>query len=324
MTGAVEIIGTPASNTPAADDSIPTDASAAESLAQWRDILTRIGAEEGSFESLGASHVALFVEDGNTLLVSFETMQSARERPGQMPLAHDIAAARGWSHLCLMADGQTWFRDPAVYEFFDAKVDDDFFEGYERVLFYGAGMGGYAACAFSVTAPGAQVLALNPRATLDPAQAGWDKRDRARRSLDFTSRYGYAPDMLEGAAHAIVIHDPTIPEEAMHASLFRAPYITRLSARHMGERIEWALQNMGVLQEVIEATLSRRLTPQGFARIWRKRRDFGPYLRALLAKAESSNRSGLEMMICRSVTRRLKAPRFARRLATLTAEKGAQ
>lgn len=321
MTGAVEIIGTPASNTPAADDSIPTDASAAESLAQWRDILTRIGAEEGSFESLGASHVALFVEDGNTLLVSFETMQSARERPGQMPLAHDIAAARGWSHLCLMADGQTWFRDPAVYEFFDAKVDDDFFEGYDRVLFYGAGMGGYAACAFSVASPGAQVLALNPRATLDPAEAGWDRRNRAQRSLDFTSRYGYAPEMLEGAAHATVIHDPTIPDQAMHAALFRAPYITRLSTRHVGERIEWALQNIGVLPDLIEAAATQKLTPSVFATRWRKRRDFGPYLRALLIKAESSGRKGLELMICRSVTRRLNAPRFAKRLARLTGGK---
>ena len=321
MTGTVETIASPASVKADADASVPTDASGAESLAQWREIMARIGAEEGWFQPLGPRHVALFVEDGNTLLVSFETMQSARERTGQMPLAHDIAAARGWSHLCLMADGPTWFRDPAVYEFFDAKVDDDFFEGYDRVLFYGAGMGGYAACAFSVASPGAQVLALNPRATLDPAEAGWDRRNRAQRSLDFTSRYGYAPEMLEGAAHATVIHDPTIPDQAMHAALFRAPYITRLSTRHVGERIEWALQNIGVLPDLIEAAATQKLTPSVFATRWRKRRDFGPYLRALLIKAESSGRKGLELMICRSVTRRLNAPRFAKRLARLTGGK---
>ncbi len=321
MSETTEILAAPKGAMPA--DDVPTDASAAVTAQDWRALIARIGAEEGGFDALGTQHVALFVDDGKTLLVSFETIESARERPGQMPLAHDIAAARGWSHLCLMAEGPTWFRDPAVYEFFDAKVDGDFFEPYDRVLFYGAGMGGYAACAYSVAAPGAQVLALNPRATLDPAEAGWDGRNRAQRSLDFTSRYGYGPDMLEGAAHATVIHDPTIPEQAMHAALFRAPYITRLSTRHMGERIEWALQNIGVLPDLIEAAAAGKLTPQTFAVTWRKRRNFGPYLRTLLAKAESSGRSKRELMICRSVTRRLKAPRFAKRLAKLTGEPNA-
>ena len=117
-----------------------------------------------------------------------------------MPLGAEHRAAGGWSHLCLIAEGDTWFRDPAVYAYFDRLVDDAFFEDFDHVLFYGAGMAGYAACAYSVAAPGAQVLALNPRATLDPAAGRWDDRDRAARRLDFTSRYGYAPDMLEGAA----------------------------------------------------------------------------------------------------------------------------
>lgn len=298
---------------------MPTDAAAATDRDSWLAILADIGAEEGAFTPLGSKHWSLLVEDGSTLLVSFETIDSARARAGQMPYAHDFAAARGWSHLCLIADGATWYRDPAVYAYFDGLIDDGFFDGFDQVLFYGAGMGGYAACAFAVAAPGSRVLALNPRATLSPAIAGWDGRDRAARRLDFTSRYGYAPDMLEGVARAVLIHDPTLPEEAMHAALFRAPYITRLSARHIGEKLEHALVTMGLLPGLIEHALAGTLDAARFATIWRNRREFGTYLRAVLNKAALAKRRKHEIMICRSVTARLRAPGFERRLAALTA-----
>ena len=61
-----------------------------------------------------------------------------------------------WSHMALISDSDTWFRDPAVYGWFDRLVDEGFFDEFDRVLFYGAGPCGYAAAAFSVSAPGAQ------------------------------------------------------------------------------------------------------------------------------------------------------------------------
>lgn len=303
---------------PVAPALVPTDASAATDRDSWLAIMAEIGEEEGEFRAIGDRHWALLVEDGPTLLVSFETIETARGRAGQLPYAHDFAAARGWSHLCLIADGPTWYRDPAVYAYFDGLVDDDFYDGFDQVLFYGSGMGGYAACAFAVTAPGSKVLALNPRATLSPDQSIWDNRDRAARKLDFTSRYGYAPDMLDGVAKAVVIHDPTLPEEAMHAALFRAPYITRLSARHIGERLEQSLITMGLMPTVIELALAGTLDAARFAAIWRNRRNFGTYLRAVLNKAALAKRPKLEIMVCRSVTARLRAPGFERRLAALT------
>ncbi|MDZ4309172.1 MAG: phosphoadenosine phosphosulfate reductase [Cypionkella sp.] len=284
----------------------------------WEQKMDRATEESGYFHSLGDAHWAYFADEGTTLLVSFETIDEVLARPDQMPLADSLARGHGWSVLTIIADGATWFRDSAVYAFFDRQVDDAFFEDFDQVLFYGAGMSGYAACAYAVTAPGAQVLALNPRATLEPAQSRWDKRDLAARKFDFTSRYGYAPDMLEGAGQAVVIHDPTIPVEAMHASLFRAPYITRLSARHMGDTLEPALIGSGILPALVDQAMAGSLTEHSFAALWRARRNYSPYLRAILAKAEGAGRTRQAMMICRSVTERLHAPSFARRLAKLT------
>jgi hypothetical protein len=60
-----------------------------------------------------------------------------------------------------------------------------------------------------VAAPGARVLAFRPLATLDPAVAGWDDRFPQARRRDWTSRYGFAPAMLDAAAGAAILHDPT-------------------------------------------------------------------------------------------------------------------
>lgn len=303
-------------------DHIDTDHTATQRAA-WIAKMEELTEESGYFHTLGARHYSFFADEGTTLLVSFDTVDAILAREDQLPQAHAHAMARGWSHVCVIANGPTWFRDPAVYAYFDRLVDETFLEEFDTVLFYGAGMGGYAACAFAVSAPGAQVLAINPRATLEPAQAAWDKRDLAARRLDFTSRYGYAPDMLQGVDRATVIHDTTLPEEAAHAALFRAPYITRLSARRLGPNAETGFVHMGSLPELLDAAMAGTLTPQLFAEFWRKRRDYAPYLRALLNKAEASGRPGHEAMICRSVTRRLRAPRFAKRLSRLTSETAA-
>ncbi len=285
----------------------------------WIARLDALGEEHGYFQTLGPRHWALFIDEAPTLVVSFETVDQMCARPAQLPVAHAIAAKHGWSHLCLIADGATWYRDPAVYGYFDRLVDDAFFEDFDRVLFFGAGMGGYAAAAFSVTAPGANVLLVNPRATLDPGVARWDRRDLAARRLNFTSRYGYAPDMTEGAGKVAVLFDPTRNEDAMHAALFHAPYVTRMKAPLLGDRLDWALGHMGLLDGLIEAAVEDRLTPALWASVWRRRRDFGPYLRAILQQAAKAGRTGHEAMICRSVNRRLNAPRFRKRLAELQA-----
>ncbi|MDZ4134436.1 MAG: phosphoadenosine phosphosulfate reductase [Paracoccaceae bacterium] len=295
---------------------IPQDATAATDRDGWLALIDAIGEEAGYFEPLGKRHWAFFADESPTLLVTFETLDAIRMgSPTQMPMGYPIATARGWSHLCLIADGPTWWRDQSVYRYFDRLVDDAFFEDFDRVVFYGAGAGGYAACAYSVCAPGATVLAVQPRATLDPAIAGWDRRHLAHRRLNFTDRYGYAPDMIEGAGEVFLTFDPRQHDDAMHAALFARPYVTALRCPHLGERVDVALGQMRVLQPLIEAACEGHLTPAVFAQAWRSRRNFGPYLKQLLAVTEASGNLGRAETICRNVTTRLNAPRFRKRLA---------
>lgn len=293
---------------------------APDARSAWFAKLDAISEETGYFEPVGTRHWALFVDEDPTLIVTFERMEDVLAYPDQMPMGYGIAKAHGWSHLCLIADGETWYRDPRVYGYFDRLVDDAFFEDFDTVVFMGSGAQGYAAAAFSVAAPGATVIAISPRATMTPSVAGWDKRSVAARRLDFTSRYGYAPDMIEGAGKVFVIYDPDVAEDAMHAALFRSRHVTHLRAPRLQGKVEWALAQMRLFQPLVEQAVAKTLTPVSFAKLWRMRRNFGPYLRMILARAGETGRRQHELMICRSVTARLQAPRFRKRLADLLAE----
>ena len=188
----------------------------------WIEQVDEIAEEFGYSEPVGPNHTALLIDAGRTLIVSFESVASVRMSNDETaPIGWGFVQSHGWSSLTLLAEHDTdWFRHPAMFGYFDRMIDDGFFDDFDQVLFYGAGAAGYAAAAYSVAAPDAYVLAIQPQATLDPALARWDRRHPEARRLDFTSRFGYAPMMVETAAAVSIIHDPSVSEDAMHASLF--------------------------------------------------------------------------------------------------------
>ena len=282
---------------------------------EWLAQLAEIAEESGEFEALGARHFATRITDGATLLVSFETIQGIQLQSeiGQ-PLGWDMVKAHGWSHLCVVSDGDSWFRDPAVYDLFDRLTDEGWFEEFDRVIFYGAGPCGYAAAAFSVAAPGAHVLAVQPQATLDPRVTEWDNRFVHMRRVSFTDRYGYAPDMLDAAQQGFVIYDPAEDLDAMHAALFTRPNVIKLRLRHMGDALQGDLIEMEILEDLLLAVEADGLTMLEFARLSRARRDHPSYLRNLLGHLDAAHRPYLAMLLCRNVVARMHAPRIRRRL----------
>jgi hypothetical protein len=287
----------------------------------WQRPMLKIAENDGDFLALGERHYAFFAEERPQLLVTFEDAAALRDRSDRLPEHFALAQTNGWSVLTILCEGETWWRDPAVFRYFDRLSDDGFLEDFDRVVFYGAGAAGYAAAAYSITAPQAELVLVAPRATLDPALAGWDERHRIARRINFRGRYGYAPDMTESASKVWLIHDPLHLPDAMHAALFQRPWVTPLRARYTGEGTEDTLREMKVMDRIIEAAMAGKLSPDLFSWLWRGRRSNSSYLRAVLAAARLSGHPKREIKICRSVTARLNAPRFARRLEELTGEK---
>ena len=220
----------------------------------------------------------------------------------------------GWSHLSLIAKKPTWFREAEVIDYFDGLADEAFFEDFDRVIFYGAGMCGYAAAAFSVAAPGATVILAGPQATLDPSVAPWDDRFLNQRRRDFTSRYGYAPDMVDGAEAVYVFYDPLEELDAMHAALFRGPQVNHLRMRNFGARVGDELQSMNILGRVFKAASEGVLTSAFCQRLLRRRRRHLPYLKNLLSRLHVEERHYLTILLCRSVLQVKDVQRFRHHL----------
>lgn len=270
------------------------DLSTARTEAEWLARLDELGDELGAFTPLGAHHAAFYADAGDTLIVSFETIADCRATgPAHKPLGLLVAEANGWSHLGLIARAPRWYRDTEVLDFFDAQIDEGFFESFSRVVFYGAGMAGYAACAFSLTAPGATVLAIAPQATLDPEIAPWEQRFRWARRLDFRTRFGFAPDMLDGSRNAFIVYDPDQREDAMQATLFRRPFVTMLRSPCLYGPTADVLARLGLLAPLIEMAATGALSVPKAARLLRARRHDAAYLRALTRRIAESERPGL-------------------------------
>jgi hypothetical protein len=278
----------------------------------WLGRVEEIAEDDGYFEPVGPDHSAIFIDRSpSVLVVSFEELDQVRlANPGGHPIGFDLAARRGWSHLCLLAHGDTWYRDRAVYGYFDRLVDDGFFEDFDQVVFYGAEMGAYGATAFSVAAPGAIVLAIQPVASLNASRCPWDPRFRDKRKLDFESRYGYAPAMIEGAEAAFIIYDPHESLDAMHASLFDRIPAQTLPCPFLGGRIEAEFEHMGILHELIELAGDHRLDRTSFFHLYRRRRGHAAYLRRLLDAVEAADRPYLAALLCRNAVERLNRRRF--------------
>lgn len=293
--------------------------------AEWFDRIRALAEEEdGSLSPLGPRHWALYLEAGAQLLVTFDTIEAAQQRPGGLPRMQDFASLMGWSYLCILSDGRTCFRDPAVYGHFDARVMEGFFDDFDRVLFYGAGLDGHAAAAFSVAAPGATVLTVAPRATMAPTRVPFETRDKDTRRLDFSTRYGFAPDLVRGAGEVWILRDPCHMPDAAQAAMFHGRHVKVLNLRRLGERSEAVLIDLDILPQLLSAAMKGELTEGLFARLWRARRGHGGYLKQLVLANSAPQHESRAHAICANVSRRTGSAAFRRRLQAMEAERAAK
>lgn len=289
---------------------------------EWLDCLDDISDEFGHFEPIGADHSAVFIDAGRSLIVTFESTAMAQgQNPGGAPLGWSMVKSHGWSSLSLIAHNDLdWFRGPAIFGYFDRMIDDGFFDDFDQVLFFGAGPSGYAAAAYSIASPEAQVLLVQPQATLCRGLAGWDRRFPQARRQDFTSRFGYAPRMVETASNAWVIHDPMIVEDAVHASLFDGDNTQHFKTPRLGDYAASEFIQMGILPDLLSAAMQGSLESSTFGKLWRARRNNMHYARTTLRNLDSDGRHPrLLARFCRAICEEDNRPQFARKLAELEA-----
>jgi hypothetical protein len=270
----------------------------------WADIATGLAGADGFFRDSGM-HSFLFMPRGSTLVVTFDNLDLAMDkRDDRRPWGFAFIEKQGWSMLGVMANGWTWYRDPWVCDQFEALAAEGFFARFDRVVFYGASMGGYAACAFVAACPGADVVAISPQSTLDKTVVPWETRYSTAWDKDFTGKYGDAAGAVAAAGRASILYDPYEPLDAGHADRLTGANVMKLRTPLLGHRLGSSLGQMGILSPIILAALDGSLTDTQFYRLLRARRDFPRYQRELFQRTLAKGRAGLARRVGRWVLAR--------------------
>ncbi|WP_306152461.1 hypothetical protein [Roseovarius sp. MMSF_3281] len=251
--------------------------------AGWDEIATRLAGDDGFYRPGPEGHSFLFMpRSDDTLVVTFDNLDiTMNKRDDRRPWGYSFIREQGWSMLGVLAGGWTWYRNPWVSQQFDELRDSGFFNRFKRVVFYGASMGGYAACAFSAAAPGADVVAISPQSTLDKSIVPWETRYKVAWDRDFSGPYGDAAQASGAANKVYVLYDPYEPLDSGHVARFDNDNVERLRAPLLGHRLGSSLNQMGILSPIILGALAGTLTSQDYYQMLRNRKAFPRYQREL-------------------------------------------
>ena len=230
----------------------------------WGRQMARIGEDHGFFHRLGKDHAALFVKEGDTLVVSFDRADRLWDKGAEgLPLGFDCVVHHEWSALCILSAGRTWFRGKEIEEALYHLAGNGFFLSYKRVIILASGPDcGHAAARAAALIPSASVFLCQPAAAVSALNAPFETRfdaDRRRGNPDFPGPIG--PEALERAAQTFVLFDPTVQDEAAQAALFRARDTNRVSVPFAGPALDRALRRRDVLVPLTKRLAADRLEP---------------------------------------------------------------
>ena len=270
-----------------------------EPLAQaeddWSDIATQLAGKDGWYRAGDNGHSFLYMpRSTETLVVTFDNLDIAMtKREDRRPWGYSFIKDQGWSMLGVLAGGWTWYREQWVSDQFDALAEEGFFKQFKRVVFYGASMGGYAACAFSPAAPGCDVVAISPQSTVDKTVVPWETRYKVAWDRDFSGKYGDAAEVCKAARRVSILYDPYEPLDAGHAARFTGDNVQHLRAPLLGHRLGSSLNQMGILNPIILGALNGTLSSKDYYQLLRARKDSPRYQRELFNRTVAKGHKDL-------------------------------
>ncbi|MFX0546107.1 glycosyltransferase family 2 protein [Roseovarius sp. S1116L3] len=274
---------------------------------RWLDDL-RPGAEGEGFFEKNLRHSLMFVKrPSDRLLVTFDNLSNVNDESVlREPWAYKFAADSGFSHLGVMAHVSDWYRDEGLIRRFEALAAEGFFEGYERVVFAGVSMGGYASLAFSSLVPGAHVVAINPQSTLDPDLVPWETRYENGQRQDWTLPLGDGAALTQGAGRINVFYDPYFELDRQHIERLHGDNIRIFNCWFSKHKTAVFLRKIGALKPVMTRCIMDELTEAGFYDLYRARRDLPWYRGAISNHFREKGREALADVFDKAFRRRLR------------------
>ncbi|MBU3261480.1 glycosyltransferase family 2 protein [Roseovarius sp. PS-C2] len=263
-----------------------------QALPRWLDELRPGGQGEGFIEKQ-LRHSLMFVRRPvNRLLVSFDNLSNVGDTSLERePWAFKFAQDSNISHLGVMAHVSDWYRDPVLIERMQTLATDGFFDGYDRVVFAGVSMGGFASIVFGSLVPGAHAVAINPQSTLDEALVPWETRYENGRRQDWTLPLSDAAALTGGFERVNVFYDPYHELDQAHVDRFGGDNVHVFNCRYSNHKTAVFLRKIDALKPVMHAAIFGELTELEFYRLYRARRNLPWFRGALSSYYESKGRN---------------------------------
>ena len=239
-------------------------------------------------------HCAVFMPRNAKLLVTFDHFGSIHSAPPRLPWGHALAETMGWSHLGNMTKQNDWFRHKDMFALYRELRDNKFFRSFDEVVFYGASMGGYAACAYSVVHPGARVVAISPQSTLRKSITPFETRYPQGRKLgQWSGPWVDGAQTVAEAASVKLFYDPWWGADAAHAARFTGRHIQHYHTPFMNHRVPQHLKSMGLMSTVASRAIKGGMNPLKFQQLLRKRHRNRSYVLGLLKLAKAKGHDAL-------------------------------
>lgn len=224
-------------------------------------------------------HQIDFLPGGDGLVVSFEPVA---DQPVPADFSRPVwgqgfLLRRGCSVLGFKRRRSDWYREPLLHRAMRALEAAGFFQSFRRVMFYGSSMGGHAALAYAVVAPGCTVLALNPQSTLAPGRCWFDQRFAGPGAAAWKGDFIDGVDGARAAACVYICYDPYQVKDRLHAQ--RLPSARRINLRlpFAGHATPRLLSEVGLLGPVFDKAWAGSLTEAEFRRLARERAKSADY-----------------------------------------------
>ena len=233
-----------------------------------------------------------FVPGGPLLVVTFEpTVSKGGAADFSRPVwGQAFLHSRGHSVLGVKRQWADWYRGAELHQAFRGFQSRGLFRGFEKVVFYGPSMGGYAALAFASCAPGCTVIAMNPQSTLAPDRCWFDQRFAGDRAGLWCGDFVDGAVEARAATRVYVCYDPYQVKDRLHAQRLDPANLVKLRLPFVGHTTAVALNTMGLLATVFDQAVAGSLDELGFRQIARARVGLADYHARLAERGRSRPR----------------------------------
>ena len=275
---------------------------------RWLDSLRPGGQGEGFLEK-HLRHSLMFVRRPvPRLLVTFDNLSNVGDTSVERePWAFKYAQDQNISHLGVMAHVSDWYRDQDLIDRFKRLKKDGFFDGYDRVVFAGVSMGGYASIAFGSLVPGAHVISINPQSTLDPDLVPWETRYENGQRQDWTLPLADASKLTKKLGRVNIFYDPYHALDQKHVDRLTGKNTHVYKCWFSNHKTAVFLRKIDALKTVMTRCIFDELTPLEFYQLYRARKDLRWYRGSVSAYFNDLGRTNVAERFDAAFRRRLRS-----------------